>query len=499
MASLLTANDRRRLIVESILPTIDLKPYVGGKRISAGGDQTVAVRDASQDSVLTQIPVADEHVVAAAVGAARAAFDQGPWPTLHPRDRAGYLLAIADLVDENAERLALLESVNAGRPISGVLSWDVPNVAEVFRYYAGWADKITGRTLPDLAGVRIATYQEPIGVCAAIMPWNFPLADLAWKLAPALAAGCTVVVKAAERAPLSAQAFAGILEQVGMPDGVVNIICGPGGTTGDRLVTDARVDRISFTGSTATARRIVERSAHNLPAMGLELGGKSPNVVLADANIAAAAAGAIGAMYSVAGQDCAAGSRLLVDRAVVDEFVALLEPHLSARILGDSLDAATQQGPQIDAAQVARIEAYVAQAIKDGAEVLFGGSLAVDRGKHCYMPTLLRNPGRDCAIWQDEVFGPVAVIETFDGLDEGLSLANDSQYGLAGGVWTTSTLSAERFVRELRAGTVWVNCYGWFDTTSPWGGRRASGQGKELGIEGIEGYLATKSVFRMGF
>lgn len=499
MEQMSTASERRSLILESVLPAVDLRPYIAGVRLEGADDEMVVVRDASEDQVLTQMPSAGPEVVARAVSAARAAFDEGPWPTFHPRERAKYLLAIADLVDQNDEKLALLESINVGRPISGVLGWDAPNVAEVFRYYAGWADKITGRTLPDLAGVRIATYQEPIGVCAAIMPWNFPLADLAWKLAPALAAGCTVVVKAAERAPLSTLAFAQILEEAGLPDGVVNIICGPGDTTGDHLVTDPRVDRISFTGSTATARRIVERSSHNLPVLGLELGGKSPNVVLADADVGAAAEASIGAMFAVAGQDCAAGSRLLVDRAVVDEFVELLEPHISARVLGDALDADTQQGPQIDAAQVSRIESYVAQALDAGAELIFGGGLATDRGKHCYRPTLLRNPGRETAIWAEEVFGPVAVIQTFDGLDEGISLANDSDYGLAGGIWTRSTLSAERFVRELRAGTAWVNCYGWFDTTSPWGGRRGSGYGKELGQEGIEGYLVTKAVFRMGF
>lgn len=494
-----TPEQRRRHVKECLLPDIDFRPFVRGQFVETENAGELPIRDAFQDVSFATMPIASSATVSLAVSGAREAFDNGPWRTMHARARAKYLYHIADLIEQRADRFALLESINVGRPLSGVKAWDVPNASEVFRYYAGWADKIAGKSLPDVADVRINTYLEPIGVCALIMPWNFPFADLAWKVAPALAAGCTVIVKSAERAPLSIQAFAKVVQDAQLPDGVFNLVAGTGAITGDALVGDRRLDKISFTGSTATAKRILERSASHLPRLNFELGGKSPNLILDDADLTAAADAAMGAMFSVAGQDCGAGSRLLVDESVADQFVQLLLTRIAARIVGDPLDLSTQQGPQIDGAQVARIERYVANALAEGAELLAGGSVLVARGKHCYAPTLLRSPGIGSEIWREEVFGPVAVLHTFKGFEAGLTLANATEYGLAGGIWTRSTIKAERFVRELRAGTAWVNCYGWFDTCSPWGGRRASGYGSELGREGLDAFLVTKSVFRKGY
>jgi aldehyde dehydrogenase (NAD+) len=343
--------------------------------------------------------------------------------------------------------------------------------------------------------VNIENYQEPVGVCATIMPWNFPFAALAWKIAPALATGCTVVVKAAERAPLTTLLLATYVNQVGFPAGVVNIVAGAGNTAGSALVKNPDVNKISFTGSTATAQQVIRDSLGHLPIWSLELGGKSANVVLKDANLQDAALAAIGAMFTMSGQDCGAGSRLLLERDIADEFLSILLPLIKSRRLGDPMDDATEQGPMIDHAQFERVSEYVDEACKSGANILVGGSGTKD-GPNFYSPTLLTNVPLDARIVREEVFGPVATVHLFEGLDEAINIANNSNYALASAIWTASSDKAREFTRKVRVGTIWLNCYGWFDTVSPWGGRGLSGQGKELGKEGLNGFLTTKAVFR---
>jgi len=479
-----------------IIPKLDFRPFIGGRFVNLPSDDVLPVTDPYTGDVVITIPHSGEREVNLAVMAARQAFDNGSWANLHPRERASHIVKLADLIDKNLETIALVETLDTGRPFKGALGWEVPNASEVFRYYAGWADKITGHTLPDIAGVNIENYQEPIGVCAAIMPWNFPFAALAWKIAPALAAGCTVVVKAAERAPLTTLLLATYVSQVGFPAGVVNIIAGNGNTTGSALAKNRDVDKISFTGSATTAQQVIRDSLDHLPGWSLELGGKSANVILKDANLQDAARAAIGAMFTMSGQDCGAGSRLLLERDIADEFLSILLPLVKARRLGDPMDDATEQGPLIDYTQFERVSEYVDEARRSGGNILVGGSGTKD-GPNFYLPTLITDIPLNARIVREEVFGPVATVHLFEGLDEAIRIANNSSYALAAAIWTASANNAQEFRRKIRAGTVWLNCYGWFDTVSPWGGRGLSGQGKELGKEGLDGFLITKAVFRM--
>jgi len=295
-------SERRHKVMTEILPKLEFRPFIGGRFIDLPSSDVMPVTDPYTGDVVITIPHSGECEVNLAVTAARQVFDKGSWANLHPRERASYMVKLADMIDKNLETIALVETLDTGRPFKGALGWEVPNASEVFRYYAGWADKITGYTLPDVAGVNIENYQEPVGVCAAIMPWNFPFAALAWKVAPALAAGCTVVVKAAERAPLTTLLLATYVNQAGFPAGVVNIIAGTGSTAGNALVKNRDVDKISFTGSAATAQQIIHNSLGHLPGWSLELGGKNANVVLKDANLQDAAQNAIGAMFTMSGQ-----------------------------------------------------------------------------------------------------------------------------------------------------------------------------------------------------
>jgi len=488
-------SERRHKVMTEIIPTLDFRPFIGGRFIDLPSGDTLPVTDPYTGDVIVTIPHSGEREVNLAVAAARQSFDNGSWADLHPRERAGCMVKLANLIDKNLETIALVETLDTGRPFAGALNWEVPNASEVFRYYAGWSDKIAGHTLPDIAGVNIENYQEPVGVCAAIMPWNFPFAALAWKIAPALAAGCTVVVKAAERAPLTTLLLATYVSQAGFPAGVINILAGDGSMAGNALVRNRDVDKISFTGSSSTAQQVISASLGHLPGWSLELGGKSANVILKDANLQDAAQNAIGAMFTMSGQDCAAGSRLLLERDIADEFLSILLPMVKSRRLGDPMDNTTEQGPLIDHAQFERVSKYVDEARNSGADILAGGS-GTEEGPNFYRPTLIAGVPPDARIVREEVFGPVATVHLFEGLDEAIRIANDSNYALAAAVWTASVDNAQKFRKKVRTGTVWINCYGWFDTVSPWGGRGLSGQGKELGKEGLEEFLTTKAVFR---
>jgi aldehyde dehydrogenase (NAD+) len=492
LSALQGAEARRRFVLTSLLPELDLRPFIDGDFQEPRSADTLEVTDPMTQEKITDIPAANAADIDAAVSAARRAFDDGRWSDLHPRERARLLFRLADLIERDLSDIALLESLDAGKRIAGLTAWDIPNAAEVYRYYAGWADKISGRLLPSSPGVQIVTRREPVGVCAAIVPWNFPFPCMSWKIGPALAAGCTVVLKSAERAPLSAQYLAGLVREAEFPPGVVNILTGVGETAGRKLVADARVDKITFTGEVTTARDILKSSLAHMPRVTFELGDKAPTVILADADLERAVPAAAGSMFGVSGQNCCAGSRLIADRAVVDEVVKGLKHVAENRLLGDPLDEATEQGPQIDAVHVASIDSHVRRAIADGAVCLTGGS-ASGIGQF-YAPTVLTEVDPTMAIAREEVFGPVGAVIPVSGVDEAIAVANDRTFGLAASIWTRDPAAAERFARAVRAGTCWINCYEYFDSVAPWGGRKLSGVGRELGVEGIDAFLETKTV-----
>lgn len=423
-------------------------------------------------------------------------FDSGVWSDLHPRARAVKIYKLAELIKRDQGTIALIEAIDAGKRFSGVNGWDIPHAAEVFRYFAGLADKTSGQVLPSTRGVDMITRREPVGVCAAIIPWNFPFACVSWKVGPALAAGCTVVIKASERAPLSAQYLATLIREAGFPDGVVNIICGVGEEAGRLLVSDERVDKVTFTGETTTAQDILKSSIGHMPRVTFELGDKTPYVIFADADLDKAIQSAVGAAFGVSGQNCCAGSRVLVQSDIVDRVIEDICRSARDRRLGDQFADDTEQGPQIDNAHVERIDRFVKDAESQGGNVVVGGSPWGDKDQF-YLPTLITDTTNDARINRTEVFGPVATILTFKDVDEAVHVANSRSYGLAAAVWTADSGKADAFSRSVRAGTCWVNCYEYFDTVAPWGGRKLSGSGRELGAEGIEQFLETKTVVRV--
>jgi acyl-CoA reductase-like NAD-dependent aldehyde dehydrogenase len=490
-----TRPSMRRQLLEAILSDLNLRPFIGGEFRNPSSKDGVSVIDPMTQQPLAEIPSASAADVDAAVLAARTAYDSGGWSQLHPRERAEYLHCLVDLINAHHNVLALVEAADTGKRYRGVQEWDIPNAAEVYRYYAGWADKLTGRVLPSSSGVEMFTRREPIGVCAAIVPWNFPFACVAWKIAPALAAGCTVVVKTSPRAPLSAQYLASLVEEAGFPQGVVNILCGDE-ETGRALVSDPRVDKITFTGAASTAQDILLTSLSHLPRVTLELGDKTPNVICEDADLERATTTAVSAIFNVSGQNCCGASRTLVHRGVLEQVVDRLATAAKARRLGDQFADDTEQGPQIDLAHVARIDQFVQEAVSAGGQCVVGGSPWGDKGQF-YAPTIVTGTTNDMPINRQEVFGPVGTIIPFSDIDEAIHLANDRDFGLAAAIWTRNGKTSDYFARKVRAGTCWVNCYEYIDTVAPWGGRGLSGTGRELGYEGIEQFLETKTIIRV--
>jgi aldehyde dehydrogenase (NAD+) len=442
--------------------------------------------------VIAKVAAAGPKDVDKAVKAARKALESGPWSTMDAADRGKLLLKLADLVDANAKELANLESLNCGKTIKDSKG-DMEGVANTLRYYAGWADKIEGKTVPVRGSFLSYTLRQPVGVVGQIIPWNFPLLMLAWKWGPALACGNTIVLKPAEQTPLTALRIGELALEAGFPPGVVNILNGMGETTGAAIVVHPGIDKIAFTGHVDTAKIIQKAAADTLKRTTFELGGKSPNVIFADADLDSAVDGAFHAIYFHGGQCCTAGSRLFVEQKIHEDFVERLAEKSKERKIGDPLDPKTEQGPQVSKEQLDKILGYIDLGQKQGATLMTGGHRVGDKG-FFVEPTIFDNVKDDMAIAKDEIFGPVVSVLPFKSLDEVLPRANNTTYGLAAAVWTKNIDKAHQFAKQVKAGTVWVNCYHVVDTTTPFGGFKMSGQGRENGEAALEHYTETKTV-----
>jgi aldehyde dehydrogenase (NAD+) len=470
----------------------DQQLFIGGKWVNSSSGKKFAAINPATGETLCQVAEADEADVDRAVKAARHALEDGPWAQTDAADRGKLLYRLADLIESEAEELAALESLNCGKTINDARG-DIQGVMNTLRYYAGWADKVEGRTVPVRGNFLCYTLRQPVGVVGQIIPWNFPLLMLAWKWGPALACGNTIVMKLAEQTPLTGMRAAALAQEAGFPDGVINVVNGLGETTGAAIVKHPGVDKIAFTGHVDTAKIIQKSAADTLKRTTFELGGKSPNVIFADADMEQAVQGAFHAIYFHGGQCCTAGSRLFVDEKIHQEFVERLAEKAKQRKIGDPLDPMTEQGPQVSQEQMDKILGYVKRGEKEGATLLTGGRRF---GKNGYFvePTIFDNVKDNMAIARDEIFGPVVSVLPFKQVDEVIRRANDTFYGLAAAVWTWDIDKAHRFAREVKAGTVWVNCYHVVDTTTPFGGFKMSGQGRENGEAALEHYTELKTV-----
>ncbi len=484
-----TATEPRR----ATRKTFQTKMLIDGQwRDSASGKTFETVNPATEE-VIARVAEGDAADIELAVKAARKAFDSGPWRKADARDRGRLLYKLADLIESNIDELADLETLDNGKPISESRNGDLPLVVDCLRYYAGWADKIHGQTLPVRGNYFCYTRREPVGVAGQIIPWNFPMLMVAWKWGPALAAGCTVVLKPAEQTPLTALRMGELALEAGFPAGVINIVPGFGETAGDALVKHKGVDKIAFTGSTCVGQVIMRNAADSLKRVTLELGGKSPNIVFADANLDAAVDGAMLGLYLNQGQCCCAGSRLFVQDKAYDEMVEKLGKKASARKLGDPFDPTTEQGPQVDKTQFDKILGLIESGKSEGARCVTGGGRHGDKG-FFIQPTIFADVKDHMQIATEEIFGPVMQVLRFSDAEEVVARANATDYGLAAAVWTRDIARAHTIANRIRAGTVWVNCYDVFDAAAPFGGFKSSGLGRELGEKALDGYTEHKTV-----
>ncbi|WP_425398881.1 aldehyde dehydrogenase family protein [Aeoliella sp.] len=467
--------------------------FIGGKWVPAASGKTFDTVNPATEEVICQVAEGDKADVDAAVDAARAQFDGGEWSKMDARDRGQLMHKLADLIEAEIDELAALETLDNGKPISDARNADFPLVIDCLRYYAGWADKIEGSTIPVRGDFLCYTRREPVGVVGQIIPWNFPALMAAWKWGPALAAGCTIVMKPAEQTPLTCLRMARLAQKAGIPDGVINVVPGYGPTAGASIVEHPGVDKIAFTGELATAKIIQRAAAENMKRLTFELGGKSPNVIFADADLDAAIEGAHFALYFNQGQCCCAGSRLFVEDGVHSEVVDRIAEYNRSHPVGDPFDPDTKQGPQVDQAQFDKIMQYVEYGKQDGAQCVTGGTRVGDRGYYVE-PTLFTNVTDDMRIARDEIFGPVLSVLKFSDVDELVERANNTNFGLAAAVWTRDVAKAHRFAAKVRAGTIWVNCYDVFDAAAPFGGFKESGIGRELGEAGLAAYTESKTV-----
>jgi aldehyde dehydrogenase (NAD+) len=467
--------------------------FIDGQWRPAVSGKTFETINPATEQVICEVAEGDKADIDAAVQAARKAFERGPWSRMDARDRGRVMFRLADLIENEIDELAALETLDNGKPIREARYADLPLVIDVLRYYAGYADKIHGATIPIRGNYFTYTRREAVGVAGQIIPWNFPMLMTAWKWGPALAAGCTIVMKPAEQTPLTCLRMAQLAQDAGIPDGVINVVPGFGPTAGGSLVKHPGVDKIAFTGEHRTAQIIMRESAETLKRLTFELGGKSPNVVLGDANLDKAAMGAYVGLFLNQGQCCCAGSRVFVEKRVHDEFIDKLTKLTKNRKLGNPFSMETEQGPQVDRAQYDKIMSYIEKGHADGAKCVSGGERFGDTG-YFVQPTVFDGVTDSMAIAQDEIFGPVMSVLTFEDWDDLIQRANNTFYGLAAAVWTRDLTRAHDFARRVRAGTVWVNCYDVFDAAAPFGGFKMSGQGRELGEEGLKAYTESKTV-----
>jgi aldehyde dehydrogenase (NAD+) len=471
--------------------------FIGGEWSDAIGGARLETLHPANGEALTEVAEGAAQDIDVAVAAARRAFEDPKWRRMDAADRGALLWRMADIMERRSDALTRLEVLDNGKPIREA-QIDVRQSIDALRYYAGWTTKLQGDTLPVRGNYLNYTLREPVGVVGAIIPWNFPLLMAVWKVAPALACGNTLVLKPAEQTPLSALELAAIAAEAGLPAGVLNVVTGFGETAGAALVAHANVDKIAFTGSTAVGRQIMQQAAGSLKKVSLELGGKSPNIVLADADLDAAARGAFSAIFYNTGQCCTAGSRLIVHESARDELLGKLVDRAGKMQPGDPLDPKTRLGPMISAAQMERVLGYIEKGRSEGAEVLVGGGRALYDGEErgfWVQPTVFDSVSEDHCIAREEIFGPVLSVLTFTDEDEALAMANRSEYGLAAGVWTRDIKKAHRFARDLQAGTVWINTYHPGDAASPFGGYKQSGFGRELGPYSLDLYTQIKSVW----
>ena len=469
------------------------KILIGDEWRDAVSGKTFETVNPATEEVIAEVAEGDAADVDLAVKAARKAFETGPWATMDARDRGRLMNRLADLIEENFDELAALETLDNGKPISDARAADLPLVIDCLRYYAGWADKIHGDTIPIRGDYFCYTRREPLGVCGQIIPWNFPMLMVAWKWGPALAAGCTIVMKPAEQTPLTCLRMAELVLEAGFPPGVINVVPGYGPTAGAALVKHPGVDKIAFTGEHRTAQVIMRDAAETLKRLTFELGGKSPNVVFADADLEAAVAGAELGLFFNQGQCCCAGSRVFVEEKIHDRFVEMIVDRAKNRVLGNPFDPNTTQGPQVDKAQFDKILGYIEKGKQQGAKCLTGGNRHGDKG-FFIEPTVFDRVTDDMAIATDEIFGPVMTVLSFKDVDEVIDRSNNTFYGLAAAVWTRDVAKAHKLANSVRAGTVWVNCYDVFDAAAPFGGFKMSGIGRELGEAALANYTELKTV-----